>query len=84
MFSDGSYGWHADCQALDYQQMAENPYQCPGTDAFAPEASHCTSGRLDATVPDEIIQQQQEAPHREYEDCLAAGNSTTYCRQSTC
>lgn len=79
-YNDGSYGWHADCQALRDAQLAENPYQCPGTDAQVPDSSYCTQEYLNAPVTDEIIQQQEELG-RQYQECLDAGNTNGYCLQ---
>lgn len=45
-YSDGSYGPHPDCEALRASYAAENPYQCPGTDALVPDPSYCHSGYL--------------------------------------
>lgn len=53
-FSDGSYGFHPDCKALRDQQIAENPYTCPQTDARVPDPSYCTPEYLNAPVPEEL------------------------------
>lgn len=80
-FSDGSYGFHPDCKALRDQQVAENPYTCPQTDARVPDLSYCTPDYLNAPVPEELVF-QQEAWAKEYEECLQAGHSTSYCLQT--
>lgn len=56
-FSDGTYGFHPDCKALRDQQVAENPYRCPQTDARVPDPSYCTPEYLNAPVPEELIPQ---------------------------
>ncbi|AGN18561.1 hypothetical protein J433_00605 [Corynebacterium glutamicum MT] len=57
LFSDGSYGFHPDCKALRDQQIAENPYTCPQTDARVPDPSYCTPEYLNAPGPEELILQ---------------------------
>lgn len=58
LFSDGSYAWHPECQALLDQQMAENPYQCPQTDYFVPDPFFCEHQYLDPRepIPEHLLQ----------------------------
>lgn len=52
-FNDGSNAWHPDCQALRDEQLAQNPYKCPGTDARVPDRSYCTPENLGGGRPGE-------------------------------
>lgn len=52
-FTDGSSQWHPDCQALRDEQLAQNPYKCPGTDARVPDSSYCTPEVLGGGRPSE-------------------------------